>query len=111
MGPRLCRRGNVIEAAVGQCEQTLLQWGHVFVDVEITPCCSVGVRVSVASMGPRLCRRGNKGMVHGVATKTKDASMGPRLCRRGNNALVTAPSAGGSLQWGHVFVDVEIPVL
>jgi len=61
-----------------------------------------------ASMGPRLCRRGNRraGLTRSYYMS---ASMGPRLCRRGNDA----GAAGGNgkidrLQWGHVFVDVEI---
>jgi len=58
MGPRLCRRGNVI-VAVATAMIRQLQWGHVFVDVEIK-LIDVGVSfVTEASMGPRLCRRGN----------------------------------------------------
>ena len=64
-----------------------LQWGHVFVDVEIAVAVSMRAFVSAASMGPRLCRRGN----------------------------ITPPYREGGerrkLQWGHVFVDVEIAFL
>ena len=39
-----------------------LQWGHVFVDVEMEwLVVKTRDRNDKASMGPRLCRRGNKG--------------------------------------------------
>ena len=62
----------------------------------------------VASMGPRLFRRGNHCCVI-CGRKDTLASMGPRLFRRGNPrplGRVFVPS--WSLQWGHVFSDVEI---
>jgi len=62
----------------------MLQWGHVFVDVEIRS----------QSQGPGA---------------SEGASMGPRLCRRGNIlGTVTEIDFTLELQWGHVFVDVEI---
>ena len=83
MGPRLFRRGNNTCAKPVR-KAALLQWGHVFSDVEIrgTPCRFLQQRF--ASMGPRLFRRGNY--------------FGPTLWH-----IMTR-----WLQWGHVFSDVEI---
>ena len=71
----------------------LLQWGHVFSDVEM---CNGDLRLlnpSTASMGPRLFRRGNlRGFLLGTVFP-KVASMGPRLFRRGNNLT------GADLSW------------
>jgi len=44
MGPRLCRRGNVARHYLAGCGNTKLQWGHVFVDVEILLCHSVATK-------------------------------------------------------------------
>ena len=58
MGPRLFRRGNKVYVA--DCKAgTLLQWGHVFSDVEMLTTAGVRDPDYVASMGPRLFRRGN----------------------------------------------------
>ncbi len=108
MGPRLFRRGNAANLKPPV--------GHII----------------KSSMGPRLFRRGNgrtdgrrfllprlfngatsfqtwkyKGVTH-IGDKPP-SSMGPRLFRRGN--LVTAGATkedAQSLQWGHVFSDVEM---
>jgi len=82
MGPRLCRRGNE-QPHREFCQEIQLQWGHVFVDVEM-PGASGGI-----------CGPGQ-------------ASMGPRLCRRGNEQPHREFCQEIQLQWGHVFVDVEI---
>ena len=64
--------------------ETALQWGHVFVDVEINRPGPLPPGMRPASMGPRLCRRGNRnGDLAGIPDR--GASMGPRLCRRGND--------------------------
>ena len=64
---------------------SMLQWGHVFSDVEI--------------------RRGRR-VVHPFQM---EASMGPRLFRRGNSDSHFDFGPGFfQLQWGHVFSDVEI---
>jgi len=60
-------------------------------------------------MGPRLCRRGNKAGVT-IAIARRTASMGPRLCRRGNLSGISIVTCNAVLQWGHVFVDVEIAI-
>jgi len=60
----------------------MLQWGHVFSDVE-------------TSNSPR--NTGNQ----------NDASMGPRLFRRGNWFASPMSRQNPKLQWGHVFSDVE----
>ena len=59
MGPRLCRRGNEEKMRLYQLEAQQLQWGHVFVDVEMSPSRHRPEELGAASMGPRLCRRGN----------------------------------------------------
>jgi len=61
----------------------LLQWGHVFSDVETNNTAELSDRVCGASMGPRLFRRGN--LV----------------------ALLSWARSLWLLQWGHVFSDVE----
>jgi len=60
-------------------------------------------------MGPRLCRRGNRFLAVITNAGSGTASMGPRLCRRGNRDVEDQPRDWTrGLQWGHVFVDVEI---
>jgi len=61
-----------------------------------------------ASMGPRLCRRGNTLEQMDTLRQMIPASMGPRLCRRGNDGFIVVSIRSYTLQWGHVFVDVEI---
>ena len=58
MGPRLFRRGNA-ERLFVHSGKTLLQWGHVFSDVEIPFPSLKFIDAPVPSMGPRLFRRGN----------------------------------------------------
>ena len=82
MGPRLFRRGNR-KAFELFLVAVLLQWGHVFSDVEMPNRPTIVEKTSKASMGPRLFRRGN---LLDVPPKGLNlfASMGPRLFRRGN---------------------------
>jgi len=131
MGPRLFRRGNTVYDAASNTPYYLLQWGHVFSDVETWKSdCSREI-VRQASMGPRLFRRGNNepdqhnrngsnsfngatsfqtwklGILDGYVWVQK-ASMGPRLFRRGNAGRITRiRQLARRLQWGHVFSDVE----
>ncbi len=96
---------------------------------KLTPQVQVTDGQGLASMGPRLFRRGNAPHM-ASAGRSLVASMGPRLFRRGN-CCWTAPTLGGrrfngatsfqtwkllldgadvrraTLQWGHVFSDVE----
>ena len=107
MGPRLFRRGNSVYALNQYTVEMVLQWGHVFSDVETTAQNGDSTRRQTASMGPRLFRRGNSTNAAFVSLAPK-ASMGPRLFRRGNTAS-DMPTLGNCnlLQWGHVFSDVE----
>ena len=82
MGPRLFRRGNS-SANRPSPAPGVLQWGHVFSDVEIPGDRPVVGPVPHASMGPRLFRRGNP-FFRNVNYFPEEASMGPRLFRRGN---------------------------
>ena len=83
MGPRFCKRGNVLEpnsarqvvmlqwghafvsvetaivAEFGSLENALLQWGHAFVSVETGKGKRASDKAQGASMGPRFCKRGN----------------------------------------------------
>ena len=85
MGPRLFRRGNPGSAYPCTPSSFVLQWGHVFSDVEIAVNPRPGYSfIPHASMGPRLFRRGN-GLSRRWAARDAVASMGPRLFRRGNS--------------------------
>ena len=84
MGPRLFRRGNSKKRHILK-ERRLLQWGHVFSDVEILLYHRHYGYALPASMGPRLFRRGNE-VVKNPSPSSSTASMGPRLFRRGNSA-------------------------
>ena len=85
----------------------MLQWGHVFSDVEMSAVLVTESPKRLASMGPRLFRRGNT-KASSSPRKTWMASMGPRLFRRGNPTDPNLCSEDEGLQWGHVFSDVEI---
>ena len=109
MGPRLFRRGNS-SANRPSPAPGVLQWGHVFSDVEMRCTAPSMPQYQIASMGPRLFRRGNSASPS-CGTPICGASMGPRLFRRGNVGGVGVPlSSVMLLQWGHVFSDVEIIV-
>ena len=87
--PPMLQWGHVFsDVEMGPCRERRapdepLQWGHVFSDVEIQPAISDGESQCVASMGPRLFRRGNS------------------ICSIDVLSVIM-------LQWGHVFSDVEI---
>jgi len=111
----------------------MLQWGHVFSDVETRENRFFHVLQCEASMGPRLFRRGNIWQNSRNSLRNICASMGPRLFRRGNARHSTSTQRGlpdcfngatsfqtwkqkvaakleeraEKLQWGHVFSDVE----
>ena len=90
------------------CSEQLLQWGHVFSDMEIKPFKMVMDGEEDASMGPRLFRHGNNNKIIGVITSFS-ASMGPRLFRHGNALFDSGLKIiSKRLQWGHVFSDMEI---
>ncbi len=132
MGPRRRRRGRLDDAAVAGVASIPLQWGHVVVDVEGAPFRFARGRPDTASMGPRRRRRGRGGHLrrnrparhrfngatssstwkdthrHRVAPSRRIASMGPRRRRPGRGISTNLRQANtGSLQWGHVVVDVE----
>jgi len=81
MGPRLFRRGNVVET-LKRYQLNQLQWGHVFSDVE------------TKRQAERLI--GNMGLQWGHVFSDVETA----------NAIVTV-IYDGTLQWGHVFSDVE----
>ena len=83
MGPRLFRRGNV-KTVLGQSCQSLLQWGHVFSDVET-------IQAKPSPERSASCFNGATSFQTWKLEKLakdhldSDASMGPRLFRRGND--------------------------
>jgi len=87
----------------------LLQWGHVFSDVETLP-----------KMRPTETRWGFNGATSfqtwrrptetRTPTSRTRASMGPRLFRRGDTLCPVRGGPLDELQWGHVFSDVETRV-
>ncbi len=119
MGPRLFRRGNTRSLSIlrlisfcfngatsfqtwkpgstpkTRCGRSLLQWGHVFSDVETWVKLASNNLFRIASMGPRLFRRGNLFCPEAVRI-SGEASMGPRLFRRGNVRWNAAPCASSS---------------
>ncbi len=135
MGPRLFRRGNYIQAIFSDLvisgfngatsfqtwkwpgyhkaapSHNMLQWGHVFSDVEIT---SRGDTYPpdrpAASMGPRLFRRGN--YIQAIFSDLVISGF------NGATSFQTwkwpgyhkAAPSHNMLQWGHVFSDVEIEI-
>ncbi len=129
MGPRLFRRGNFYRAADVVPMPRVLQWGHVFSDVEISPRKSASSRENglqwghvfsdveitrkgglcdekQTSMGPRLFRRGNAEFPENC--QKANIFNGATSFGRGNKYLMVAMSCVLHLQWGHVFSDVEI---
>ena len=132
MGPRLFRRGNR-KRKITSWPQSMLQWGHVFSDVEIQFRELSGEKTSLLQWGHvfsdveiigfltrsrmRLRRFNGATSFQTWKLETKKpsclviviASMGPRLFRRGNRIYVSTSRRGRiSLQWGHVFSDVEM---
>ena len=131
MGPRLFGRGNdgrqtgsPVEAALqwGHVYSDVetnrervprttvvaeLQWGHVYSDVETILRASPPCVFQSASMGPRLFGRGNS-----VWPTLKELSQhsfnGATSIRTWKLAgLLTPKKIALSLQWGHVYSDVE----
>ena len=109
-----------------------LQWGHVFSDVEMSRRGTRRSRGPCASMGPRLFRRGNtrprffpsgsrrcfNGATSFQTWKWVRVERGELLMSRFNGATsfqtwkfnppLVMVNHSVSLQWGHVFSDVEI---
>ena len=84
MGPRLFRRGNAVISAEEVSAFALLQWGHVFSDVEIlmmmgSHCPSFSLQWGHVFSDVEMSR----------ARRYRGARLAP-------------------LQWGHVFSDVEM---
>ncbi len=84
MGPRLFRRGNPVGKGTMKTIK-LLQWGHVFSDVEIG---------NIADGADPQDRRFN-----GATSFQTWKFLPDKPCRDRNQQL----------QWGHVFSDVEMP--
>ena len=133
MEPRFFKRGNRFSDASSCNGLTPLQWSHVFSNVEISlrtrrsricGLCFNGatffqtwksdsgravILLSSASMEPRFFKRGNKNAPRGIEA-ILNASMEPRFFKRGN--LLTRRllmNSEPTLQWSHVFSNVEIP--
>ena len=83
MGPRLFRRGN-IRCSFHPRQCALLQWGHVFSDVEIT-----------------------SGGCHEFRSR-HSLQWGHVFSDVEINTGVNVSAGVSTLQWGHVFSDVEI---
>ena len=84
-----------------------LQWGHIFSDMERSRKLNPTFRFISASMGPHLFRYGKYigDEYHG---REGGASMGPHLFRYGKESQLTRGVSGQlTLQWGHIFSDME----
>jgi len=84
----------------------MLQWGHVFSDVEtkiVSPQALASIKLQWGHVfsDVETLHAGVRGPVR------TGASMGPRLFRRGDKLMRCCPRTPNELQWGHVFSDVE----
>ena len=85
----------------------MLQWGHVFSDVEIKKMLYNQLKDGTGFNGATSFQTWKLRQAVPSACPTR-ASMGPRLFRRGNNEQYALRIPTVTLQWGHVFSDVEI---
>ena len=83
MEPRFFKRGNASLSLAPSIKPLLLQWNHVFSNVEIAAQFPISRRVRRASMEPRFFKRGNN-KEGGEDVVTNHASMEPRFFKRGN---------------------------
>ena len=95
MGPRFCKRGNRREQVAIRRGVDRLQWGHAFVSVE-TRMSRATLLSRPASMGPRFCKRGNWWTRLRRHSGSHVASMGPRFCKRGNSCGACARAISNS---------------
>ena len=107
MEPRFFKRGNALVFGGYFLYKKVLQWNHVFSNVEMLVECSNVLLAEPASMEPRFFKRGNHKLNRRVAT-TFCASMEPRFFKRGNDIDVYTLADLIELQWNHVFSNVEI---
>ena len=83
MGPRFCKRGNLIAARAwprdgdASMGPRFCKRGNYMSAVYLNP-------AERASMGPRFCKRGNGPVAEALWLWHAAASMGPRFCKRGN---------------------------
>ena len=72
MGPRFCKRGNLVSRICNPAPAGTLQWGHAFVSVETARLVAALADHLSASMGPRFCKRGNQGgLLGGGSTRMR----------------------------------------
>jgi len=86
----------------------MLQWGHVFSDVEISFFSSSGFAIYPGFNGATSFQTWKFLSSPPRVSQSTRASMGPRLFRRGNEGGDLDAASALELQWGHVFSDVEI---
>src|SRR5205809_207946 len=108
MEPRLFKRGNGLRGVARCSAPQLLQWSHVYSNVEtFKKFMSVGSKLG-ASMEPRLFKRGNS---TGAGFKTSKST-----CFNGATFIQTWKRRDGRgiqganarwLQWSHVYSNVE----
>ena len=85
----------------------VLQWGHVFSDVETKKRAAPSHRGRHASMGPRLFRRGNTTKINKILNMTAGFNGATSFQTWKHNEAVKTVKFSARLQWGHVFSDVE----
>jgi len=83
MEPRFFKRGNTAEVTDLSREEGMLQWSHVFSNVEMLTLKDVVKPAIRASMEPRFFKRGNNVCCNHMS-KIGRASMEPRFFKRGN---------------------------
>ena len=85
----------------------MLQWGHVFSDVETASAVAAITASSSASMGPRLFRRGNS-LSMNISKRRHFRFNGATSFQTWKLDIEGIGRSGHrKLQWGHVFSDVE----
>ncbi len=107
MEPRFFKRGNKI-FVVYRDGANLLQWNHVFSNVEIGQSELLGDSLADASMEPRFFKRGNP--CAAISPKEKSASFnGTTFFQTWKCGRILMNDLNASmLQWNHVFSNVEI---
>ena len=109
MEPRFFKRGNFSTRSFIVAKYRVLQWNHVFSNVEMVDRFFAVSQNPFASMEPRFFKRGNMRNSEWRVKKMTNASMEPRFFKRGNsNQNCKTSRRFWALQWNHVFSNVEM---
>jgi len=109
MEPRFFKRGNLFGAICRHVNRERFNGATFFQTWKLSFFRRFAAAAIIASMEPRFFKRGNSQVINFRTVTHNGASMEPRFFKRGNSKMSSTLNViRVTLQWSHVFSNVEI---